>query len=209
MKVYGLNAVFAALRARPEAVVRAYIDEAKKVTLGPLMRDLAAHRVAYRVVPSAELERVAASHHHEGACLLVKPKALPTLEAWIERCPAAALAVVLDGVRNPHNLGAVIRTAAHFGARGLWVVGSVSLHGALARVAEGGMEAVDVFSTTSPVTVLRALARAGFAVVGADQTAEISLYSHRYSRRTALVLGAENEGLSESVRSEMEVSVGI
>lgn len=209
VKVYGQHSVLAALRARPEAVVRAYIDEGRKVSLGPLMRDLAAHRIAYRVVPTRELERVAASQHHEGACLLVKPRVVPSLEAWVGSCPPAASALVLDGAKNPHNLGAIVRTAAHFGVRGVWIVGSVSLHGALARVAEGGMESVDVFTTTHPVEVLRTLARAGFALIGADQTSSESLYAHRFARRTAFILGAEREGLTDIVRPELETALSI
>lgn len=209
VKVHGYYTAVATLRARPEAVVRAYIEEAQKVAYGPVMRDLAAARVAYRVVPAGEMERVSGSHHHEGICLLVKPRERPSFETWLKNAPAAASVLVLDGVSNPHNLGAIVRTAAHFRVQGLWVVGQVAMHGALARVSEGGIEHLDVFETLNPVEVLRGLKRAGFALVGADQGADPSLFEHRFSRRTALVLGAERDGLSEPVRAELESSVSI
>lgn len=209
VKVHGYHSASATLKARPEAVVRAYIEDAQKVSFGPMMSELAAARIAYRVVPGHEMERVSASRHHEGICLLVKPRPEPDIDTWLRSCPPAAMALVLDGVANPHNLGAIVRTAAHFGARGIWVVGQVALHGAMARVSEGGLEAVDVFATHNPVEVLRKLGRGGFALVGADQVAEDALFSHRFSRRTAVVLGAERDGLSEEVRGELELSLAI
>lgn len=209
IKVHGARAARAVLERRPDAIVRGYFEEARKASFSDVMRALAAARVAYRLVPADELDRVAASRHHEGICLLVKPRPIPSLEAWISRCPPAALALVLDGVENPHNLGAIVRTAAHFGARALWCVGQAPLHGAMARVAEGGAEAVDVWSVPSPAPVLAGLSAAGFQVVGADQAGPASVFDHRFARRTALVLGAEHEGLSALVRPQLEVELAI
>jgi TrmH RNA methyltransferase len=209
LKVYGAHAVGAVLRRRPEGIVRAYIDAQRKSDFGFLMKELASRRVAYRLLPAEELARVAGSHHHEGVCVLARPRPQPSLEGWIASCPPAACAVVLDGVENPHNLGAIVRTAAHFGVRGVWVVGRAATHGAAARVAEGGAEVVDVFDVGSAVPVLLALARAGFQVVGAAAGRGTSLFEHRLHRRTAFVLGAEHAGLSAEAARLVELEMHI
>ena len=209
VRVHGLRSTEAVIERRPEAVVRAYIDEAKSFDYGPLMSKLASHRVAYRLVPSDEMERVSGSRHHEGICLLVKPRPVPSVDEWLSTCPAAASVIVLDDVRNPHNLGAIIRMAAHFGVSGVWSTASVPNHGALARVAEGGTESVDIFEVPTTVAILPRLRRAGFEIVGASPSAETSLFEHRFPRRVAFVLGAEQEGLSETAVAELDVSLKI
>ncbi|MBX2813732.1 MAG: hypothetical protein KTR25_18085 [Myxococcales bacterium] len=209
VRVHGYRAAAAAVKNRPAAVVRAYVDEAHAATYGDMMRVLATHRVAYRLLPSEEMVRVAGSGHHEGICLLVKPRSPPDIETWLRSCPAAASAIVLDDVRNPHNLGAIIRMAAHFGVVGVWSTGLVPNHGALARVAEGGAESVDIFQVTTTAVILPRLHRAGFEIVAASPKAKTSLYAHRFPRRVAFVLGAEQQGLSEQSAALVDLSLTV
>lgn len=210
VKIHGHAAAEAAFRARPEAVVRAYIDTTRQGRFSELMRALAAARVAYRLVPPEELERVTKSRHHEGICLLVKPRPEQSFEEWARDCPAAASVVILDGVSNPHNLGAIVRTAAHFGARAVWQVGRAPVHGALARVAEGGAESVPVFSVSSAVEPIRQLKEVGFEVCAATvQEGSETLFESSLPRRTAFVLGAEQLGLSEDALALADRSLWI
>ena len=209
VRMHGFRSAYAVAKYRPKAIVRAYFDEVHAGQYGPLMKILAAERTAYRLVSSDELTRVSSSQHHEGVCLLVKPRPEPEIEAWLRACPPAAFTVVLDDVQNPHNVGAIVRMAAHFGAQGLWASPPLTKHGAMARVAEGGTETVDIFDSGSVVPGLLRLRRAGFQIVGADPSAKVSLFEHRFARRSALVLGAEQEGLSELVQPELEVGLRI
>lgn len=209
VKLHGRRAVASAWDRRPEAVVRVYVDRDARGELGGLLKALAARRVAYRLVDAAELDRVADSRHHEGVCALVRPAPVPSFEAWLGSCGPAALVLALDGVVNPHNLGALVRTAAHFGATGVWTVGEPPRHGACARVAEGGLEHVPLLGTPDLPGILERLAEAGFMVVGAQQDADDGVFGTRLSRRTALVLGSERTGLSAEVASRLEAAVMI
>ncbi|MFT4198104.1 MAG: RNA methyltransferase substrate-binding domain-containing protein, partial [Pseudoxanthomonas sp.] len=145
LRVYGLNAVNAVFARRPQAIRKVYLTAARMGALKPLLAWCVQHRVGYRVVEEADLAKLAASAHHEGVVadvLRAPPLALPD---WLRALPAGpALAIWLDGVGNPHNLGAILRSAAHFSGAGVLLPqdAGLALSGAAARVAEGGAEAV-------------------------------------------------------------------
>ncbi|WP_330164103.1 RNA methyltransferase substrate-binding domain-containing protein, partial [Xanthomonas translucens] len=140
LRLYGLNAVRAVYARRPEAIRKLYLAEARIPALQPLLKWCAANRVGYRVVEEADLNKLAASAHHEGVVAdVVRAEPLP-LAAWLQTlAPGPALAVWLDGVGNPHNFGAILRSAAHFGAAAILLpdAATLALSGAAARVAEG------------------------------------------------------------------------
>src|SRR5690606_5882406 len=113
--------------------------------LQPLLKWCVANRVGYRVVGEGDLNKLAATTHHEGVVVDVLKREPLSLAAWLSAVEEGpVLALWLDGVGNPHNFGAILRTAAHFGVGAILLPkdGSLSLSGAAARVAEGGAEAV-------------------------------------------------------------------
>ncbi|RMG93503.1 MAG: rRNA methyltransferase, partial [Candidatus Dadabacteria bacterium] len=114
--MYGRSACRALADRRPDDVIRAFLAEDRIGEFGPLLRHLARRRVPYRVVGPEELERVSGSRHHEGICLVAKLPRAPTPEELAAE-PGPARVLALAGVSNPHNLGAIVRTAAQFGAR--------------------------------------------------------------------------------------------
>ena len=101
------------------------------------------------------------------------------LDGWLHGLGPAALALWLDGVGNPHNFGAILRTAAHFGASVLLPAGSpLALSGAAARVAEGGAEAVTLVRLPPPVEAIDALRRAGFQLAATVVRGGEDLFAH-------------------------------
>lgn len=210
VRIYGARAALQVLSSRAGDVVRGYFSESRGSAYRDAMRSLAEARVAYRVVPEADLDRVTQSRHHEGICLLTKPRDPMEVAAWVKSLPPASLVVILDGIGNPHNLGGIVRSAAHFGARGVWVASEVSPNqGAMARVAEGAAERIDVQHAPTLVPVLVELARSGFEVVGATPRGDVSLFQHRFARRTAMVFGSEREGLSIDIEAQLEVRLRV
>ena len=145
LRLYGLNAVRAVFAKRPQAIRKLYLAEARIPQLQPLLKWCVANRVGYRVVEEGDLHKLAASAHHEGVVAEVLREEPQPLTAWLRELPdGPQCALWLDGVGNPHNLGAVLRSAAHFGAAGVLVPADsgLTLSGAAYRVAEGGAEAV-------------------------------------------------------------------
>jgi len=200
--VFGLSAARAVLETRPADVRQiAHIKEVR-VELRELLRTAAQHRIAYREVPRDELERIADSVHHEGICLMVVARRAVDPNTILSALRQGGFVLALDGVENPHNVGAILRSAAYFGARGLLVGGTQQrgLTPATVRVAEGGAEHVPVCYVPELAGPLDALRAAGARVIGADAHRGNALAELRWPERTVLVLGSERDGLTAPVR---------
>ena len=120
LRLYGVNAVRAAFQRRPEALRKLYLVQDRIPQLQPMLRWCVAQRIGYRVVEQSDLQRLAASSHHEGVVAEFLREPAEPLTQWLPRLPPGpACALWLDGVGNPHNLGAILRSAAHFGVSAL------------------------------------------------------------------------------------------
>lgn len=214
IKVQGVAACRAVARARPEDVRRAFLEERHVRPFARLLKVLSKSRRSYKVVDATELERVSGGVHHEGICLYVAPKPPLTFDRLLQelrRGAGPARLVYLDGVRNPHNLGAILRTAAHFGARAILgpTDSTPGLGPAALRIAEGGAESCDVVALDRPEAALHKLHEAGFEIVAADAKGGRELYAEPLAERVVLALGAEREGLSSSILSVSDARVYI
>ncbi len=200
----GIGAVKARFESDPESFKRLFFDEATGRKLGPLCKALAAARKVYRCVPPAELEKISGSLHHGGVVAVVEPARLKApaprdIAGWAAR---RVPLVLLDRIGNPHNLGAIVRTAAFFGIKDIVVPSHPDAalpNDAAHRVAEGGMEQVTVWRTPDLAGLLRALADAGYEVTGAATRGGAPETVARGVKPIALVLGNEEAGLSPAV----------
>jgi RNA methyltransferase, TrmH family len=208
-RVYGLAAALATFEQRPESVLSIAHTKDVRRALADMLRQAARRRIAYREVEAEALADMAESVHHEGVCLLVRPAPAFDVEALASRVPGPGLLVALDEVSNPHNLGAVLRSAAYFGARGVIVSADRKLTAAARRVAEGGAEHVPLASVPSLSVALRKLAEHDFAILGADTRAEVQLHALRWPERTVIVLGHERTGLTAETRAACRTLVRI
>lgn len=157
------------------------------------------------------LAEAAASKHHEGLVVTVKARRfLPVAELADLVFARRGTAVALDRVRNPYNVGAILRTAAFFGIDG-GVLGAPAPHPALhpdaVRVAEGGAEHLLIARTTDLVATLRQFRERGVAIVGGESGGGQDVQRYPFRRPTLVVLGHEREGLSERVRAECDALV--
>jgi TrmH RNA methyltransferase len=212
LRLYGLNAVDAVFRRRPEAIRKVYLVEARIPALKPLLAWCVKHRVGYRVVEEADLDRLAASSHHEGVVADVLRAEPQPLDAWLRALApgAPALAIWLDGVGNPHNFGAILRSAAHFGAAVLLPADSgLALSGAAARVAEGGAEAVPLVRLPRGDAALARLRESGFALAATVVRGGEDLFAVAPPARLVYVMGAEGEGMDAALAAACDRRVSI
>ncbi len=200
----GLPAVQARFARDPESIRRLFFDETTSRKLGPICKALAAAKKVYRCVTPAELEKISGTVHHGGVVCVV---AAPALGAPLAKDIAAWAAsreplLVLDRIGNPHNLGAIARSAAFFGVAHIVIPThpSAALPGESAhRVAEGGLEHIRVWRVPALPPFLGALASAGYEVLGAATRGGSPAARPASARPLALVLGNEEQGLAPEV----------
>jgi TrmH RNA methyltransferase len=215
--VQGLRAGLAAIARRSDDVVRVAVARGLASSAGrdvaEALRRAAASGIPLSETSEAELGRLAESPHHEGLCVVTRPRrwlAAQDLAETLTRTRGTAVA--LDRVRNPYNVGAILRSAAFFGVDAM-LLGAPAPHPGLAptavRVAEGGAEHVLMARTTDLAETLARLRARGARVVGADAHATTSYRAHPFGRPAVLVVGNEREGLADRVRAQCDALVAV
>ena len=212
LRLYGLNAVHAVFAARPQAIRKLYLSEARIPALQPLLAWCVANRVGYRVVDEADLGKLAASSHHEGVVADVLRAEPGPLSDWLRALPAGPqCAIWLDGVGNPHNLGAILRSAAHFGVAALLLPkhSPLALSGAAARVAEGGAEAVPMVRLGRSDNAIAQLRSVGFALAATVVQGGGDLFAAAIPERVVYVIGAEGAGMDRDLAAACDLRLSI
>jgi 23S rRNA (guanosine2251-2'-O)-methyltransferase len=146
---------------------------------------------------------------HQGLALAVEPLAEPDLEDVLHRAaklPGRSVIVLLDQVSDPHNVGAVLRSASAFGALAvvLTVHRTPPAAGALAKAASGALESVPLVRVVNLARALDRLKDAGFWICGLDETAPQTLAALDLGERVTLVLGSESGGMRRLVRERCD-----
>ncbi len=199
-KIYGLNACLSFAQRFPDRIVRAWLsEEAAKIHFGPLMKALAKDKRAYHLADEDELLKVTQSEHHEGVCLLVADFPVFTLEAFVATLPPGkpVCMLALDGVSNPHNLGAIMRVAAHYGVSAILCEQPQLLRsGAAVRTAEGGATYTKIVGTDNMGKALQFLKKRQFKVLATSSHESHSVYEQPMPDRSVLILGEEQKGVS-------------
>ncbi|HLU13851.1 MAG TPA: TrmH family RNA methyltransferase [Arenimonas sp.] len=211
-RVYGLNACLALFRQRPQDLRKVWLLESRIPALKPVLAWCVSRRIGYSVVEAEDLRKLSGSEHHEGVVFSALPPAERSLDAWLRGLPAGpVLAVWLDGVGNPHNLGAILRSSAHFGVAGLLLPqgSSLGLSGAAARVAEGGAEQVPLVRLGRPDESLVRLEAAGFVAAATVVRGGQPLYGTALPERLLLMMGAEGEGMDPALAGAAGMRLGI
>jgi TrmH RNA methyltransferase len=212
LRLYGLNAVRAVFERRPQAIRKVYLLESRIPQLQPLLKWCAAHRIGYRVVEAPDLQKLAASTHHEGVVADVLREEPRSLTAWLrELPPGPQCALWLDGVGNPHNLGAILRSAAHFGAAAVLLPkhSPLLLSGAAARVAEGGAEHVPFVRLGREDNAIAQLHGTGFAIAATVVRGGSDVFEVALPQRLVYVIGAEGEGMDPRLAAAADLRVSI
>jgi TrmH RNA methyltransferase len=211
--IQGLRAGLAVFARRRDQVLRVAYSRAVRPDLAEVLRWCASSRIPCEERSDAELDRIAESTHHEGLCVATRPRRwLSTSEVADALTRAKGTAVALDRVRNPYNVGAILRSAAFFGVDAV-LLGTPAPHPGLAptavRVAEGGAEHVQLARTTDLADTLARLRARGIRVVGADGEATTGAAGFDFGRPAILVVGNEREGLGERVRAQCDAVVAV
>jgi 23S rRNA (guanosine2251-2'-O)-methyltransferase len=210
--VFGFHAVLASLRADPGSVTEIFLDEARNDARA---RDLAAaaEKAGVRLmrVPAKRLDGFYGGGRHQGVVARVAPRrAADSLDELLEEIEKPLL-LVLDGVTDPHNLGACLRVANAAGAHAVIAPKdrAAGISAAVSKVASGAAELTPYFMVTNLARTLGELKERNIWIVGADERAETPLYAARLPDAIAWVLGAEGEGMRRLTREACDFLVRI
>jgi 23S rRNA (guanosine2251-2'-O)-methyltransferase len=211
--LYGFHAVTVRLKTAPESVVELHLDAQRR---DARMRGFAqrAAEAGARVVDSDDkrLSSLAGTDRHQGVVALVQ--ALPTRHSLDDVLDAAAgppLVLALDGVTDPHNLGACLRVADGAGAHAVIAPKdhAVGLNATVAKVASGAAETVPYIMVTNLARALNELKEREIKVVGTSDDAVQTIYDIDLTGPACFVLGAEGKGLRQLTRNTCDVLLRI
>jgi 23S rRNA (guanosine2251-2'-O)-methyltransferase len=202
--VFGFHAVLARLRQHPESVRAVFVSAARQDRRARDLLDRARQAgVSVQSVDDKRLDGLAGHGGHQGVVATVDA-ALPhmTIEDVLDGLDEPPMLLILDGVTDPHNLGACMRSADAFGAQAVIVPKdrAVGVNATVAKAASGAADTVPVISVTNLARTLRDLKERGVWLIGADAGGSESLFDAELSGPVGWVLGAEGAGIRRLTR---------
>lgn len=200
VRIYGFHSVTAALRAPRRKLIRLYATPAAQEKLAA---EISERGVEVKIVEADEITaRLPRDAVHQGVFLEAQP--LEPID--ISELPANGLVLALDQVTDPHNVGAILRTAAAFAVDALIVTErhSPEFTGVLAKAASGGLEHVPLCVVTNLARALDEVGDLGYFRVGLDSEAPTQLDAMQLTRPLVLVMGAEDKGLRRLTRERCD-----
>jgi len=211
--IFGFHAVLARLRADPSSVIEIFLDAERDDARA---KDLAALAETCKVklmrVPTQRLDGFYGGGRHQGVVARIEDKgARASLDELLESLAEPALLLVLDGVTDPHNLGACLRVADAAGAHAVIAPKdrAAGVGATVSKVASGAAETMPYFMVTNLARSLDELKERDICVVGADERAEKTLYEADLPASIAWVLGAEGAGMRRLTRERCDTLVRI
>jgi 23S rRNA (guanosine2251-2'-O)-methyltransferase len=209
----GFHAVTARLRQKPGTVSEIYIDATRVDGRARDLRKLA-EKLGVRVIPvdSKRLDGMSGGARHQGVVAQAEPVDMPQfIEDVLEGLEEPPLLLVLDGVQDPHNLGACLRVADGAGAHAVIAPKdrSVGLTLAAMKVASGAAESVPYIAVTNLARTMRDLKDRGIWLIGTTDSAPQTLYEAKLEGALGLVMGAEGEGLRRLTQDTCDLLVSI
>lgn len=211
-KVQGENSARVCFEQRPNSIIKMYLQADVAPRFADVMKFLARQKRAYHIVDAQELEKISGSNHHGGIVLIVRKRDMISIETYLQlhKKKTKDCLLALDGVGNPHNLGAIARSCAHFGISGIVMTEPELLQsGAAARTAEGGVEFIDSLQCDDLPSALAACKNAGYTLITTSSHQGGSLYQTPLPKKVVVVFGEEVHGVSKNVSQAAQISLQI
>ncbi len=192
---------------RPDDIRRVYVSEEVLPRFKDVLRFCAERKLAYHVKTHEDLDQIADTVHHDGVLFLARKPREPVradVLTWIDDLhdDDRAVLVLLEDVKNPHNLGAILRVCAHFGVPWVLRAGQTPASSpAVLRTAEGGAEHTGLVDVDDGADFIATLKERGFSVLATSSHATVALGKDRLPARAVVMFGSEGEGLSEQLQA--------
>jgi 23S rRNA (guanosine2251-2'-O)-methyltransferase len=209
--LFGFHAVTVRLKTAAKSIIELHIDATRR---DQRMRQFVerARDSGLKIVDSDDdrLQKMCGTHRHQGVVARVEPVPMShSLDDTLDAVEGPPLILVLDGITDPHNLGACLRVADGAGAHAVIAPKdhAVGINATVAKVASGAAETVPYFMVTNLARTLKELKERDILIVGTSDTAEQSLYDIKFDGPVAVVLGAEGSGMRQLTAKTCDVLV--
>jgi 23S rRNA (guanosine2251-2'-O)-methyltransferase len=211
--IYGINPVTEALKARGRALEWVGVTkERHDLRLQRIVEDCRKQGVAVRFLTRQEIERMTHDHGHQGVLAVTSAKHYNDVDDLLaQKKGSHSLIVVLDGIEDPHNLGAILRTADAAGVDGVVIPErrAVGITGTVAKTSAGASEHLPIAKVTNISRTLEELKSKSLWTVGLDERGTQSYETVDYKMDCAVVLGAEGRGMHDLVRKKCDFLISI
>jgi len=202
--IWGIHSVLEALNAGRRQIHEVFVVNDKTARLSDITGRAAARKIAVRITSPDELKKLTGSGRHQGVAATVGPLPLvefSTLLDRIESTPSDPLLLILDSVEDPHNLGALVRTALCAGVTGIIIPRDRSAPPtpAVSRASAGALEHAPLCQVTNLVQAIKDLKKSGVWIIGLDRQGKTSIYDTELTGPRALVIGGEDTGIRRLV----------
>ena len=211
--LFGFHAITVRMKTAPQSIVELHVETSRR---DARMRAFAerAREAGIKVVESdgERLDKLAGSPRHQGVVARVEAVKMPhSLDEVVENIEGPPLLLVLDGVTDPHNLGACLRVADGSGAHAVVAPKdhAVGINATVAKVASGAAETVPYIMVTNLARTLTELKEYDIRIIGTSDDAEHTLYDLDLTGPVAFVLGAEGDGMRQLTRKTCDTLVRI
>lgn len=206
--IYGKNTVLEALNGK-KRVYMLYLARNSKDT--SIVKKAQEQHIECRFVNAQEFDKMVGKVNHQGVVASVEGYRYYSIDEICEAIPAnkQPLLVMLDGLEDPHNLGAILRTADAMGVDGVIISKnrSVSLNGTVAKVSTGAIDYVKVAQVTNLARTLEDLKQRGYWIVGCDNDQSQDYRKVDYNMPVCIVIGSEGKGISRIVKKQCDFKV--
>ncbi|HEX7644813.1 MAG TPA: 23S rRNA (guanosine(2251)-2'-O)-methyltransferase RlmB [Burkholderiaceae bacterium] len=211
--IFGFHAVTSRVRHEASSVEEIYVDAGREDRrMGDLIRSAKSAGVRIIQVDEERLNKMVGTRRHQGVVAVAGELSLArNLDELLDAIDGPPLLLVLDGITDPHNLGACLRVADGAGAHAVIAPKdrAVGLNATAAKVASGAAESVPYITVTNLARTLRELKERDILVIGTSDDVEKGLYEADFSGPAALVMGSEGEGMRRLTRETCDVLVSI
>lgn len=211
--MFGFHAVTSRLRHEAASIEEIYVD-AERVDrrMQDLLHLAKASNVRIIMADDARLNAMVGTRRHQGVIMKAEPISLArNLDELLDAIEGPPLLLVLDGITDPHNLGACLRVADGAGAHAVIVPKdrAVGLNATAAKVASGAAETVPYMTVTNLARTLRELKERDIWLIGTTDDAEKTIYQADFKGGVALVMGSEGEGMRRLTRETCDLLVSV
>jgi 23S rRNA (guanosine2251-2'-O)-methyltransferase len=210
--LYGIHAVAEALKANPERIERICVERGQRnPRIQEIVKDAQQKHVRIAFEEKSWLDRKAEGSRHQGVLCYASEMDTLDSEDILDQAKSPGLLIVLDGIEDPHNLGAILRSADAAGADGIFIPRhrSAGLSATVAKASAGATAHVKVARVPNISQLIESLKKRGFWVVGLDAVSDTPIWKTDLTGPTVLILGSEGSGLHRLVREKCDFVVSL